>query len=301
MDQAFPDYAQAIECSISGYVVHSIHMLGEGMDSRAFLVNDRDVFRFPKSPEVAKQLKVELALLPLLKDVLPLPIPDFRFKGEFGSDKLLFAGYPQLRGLSLGSDILHRMPEAQQFRFVRSLVDFFVSLHAFPVPVAQRCGVKTKNMREMYIQDLVEARSVVFPLLDTLHTKRIEGWYEEYLTDSHNFAYEPTVLHADLSPDHILFDPNSSKITGILDFGDVCIGDPDYDLMWMYEDYWGEPFVRLMLRWYPHSNPERLLKKLHFFSQSNVLQDVLIGVRRNDSEIVRDAMRHLRICLAKEA
>jgi aminoglycoside 2''-phosphotransferase len=34
-------------------------------------------------------------------------------------------------------------------------------------------------------------------------------------------------------------------VTGILDWGDVCLGDPDYDFAYLYEDL-GKAFVREM-------------------------------------------------------
>ncbi len=38
---------------------------------------------------------------------------------------------------------------------------------------------------------------------------------------------------ADLWPEHVLFSRTTGRLAGIIDFGDVCIGDPDYDLAFL--------------------------------------------------------------------
>ena len=34
------------------------------------------------------------------------------------------------------------------------------------------------------------------------------------------------LLHCDLAPGHVLYDPSTGALTGIIDFGDVAIGEP---------------------------------------------------------------------------
>jgi aminoglycoside phosphotransferase (APT) family kinase protein len=41
---------------------------------------------------------------------------------------------------------------------------------------------------------------------------------------------EPSLLHGDCQVDHYLVEPRSSRVTGILDFGDAVLGDPVWDL-----------------------------------------------------------------------
>ncbi|UOY93334.1 aminoglycoside phosphotransferase family protein [Ectobacillus sp. JY-23] len=59
------------------------------------------------------------------------------------------------------------------------------------------------------------------------------------------------LIHGDLSYTHILY---QDTISGIIDFGDACIGDPAYEFYRLYEDY-GEEFVRLVYLYYKTNYP----------------------------------------------
>ena len=66
----------------------------------------------------------------------------------------------------------------------------------------------------------------MLPRLEKDEREYVEQLYDEYLGDPGNFDYEPTVIHADLSPEHILYDPVTQAVAGVIDFGDIEIGDP---------------------------------------------------------------------------
>jgi aminoglycoside phosphotransferase (APT) family kinase protein len=42
--------------------------------------------------------------------------------------------------------------------------------------------------------------------------------------------YSPTLVHNDIKGEHILVDPQSGRITGILDWADAGIGNPAVDI-----------------------------------------------------------------------
>ncbi len=64
--------------------------------------------------------------------------------------------------------------------------------------------------------------------------------FETYLGTSENFSFQPVVLHADLSRDHLI--THNDAVAGVLDFGDVNWGDPDYDFHYLFLDF-GEAFA----------------------------------------------------------
>src|SRR5205085_1197913 len=41
---------------------------------------------------------------------------------------------------------------------------------------------------------------------------------------------EPVLLHADIKPSHLLHDPSTGALTGLIDWGDVSLGHADFDL-----------------------------------------------------------------------
>src|SRR6266542_998715 len=73
--------------------------LSEGWDSRAYLVNDAFVFRFPKRREVEAQLERESKLLAVIAPELEIAVPAPRFFGRRTPlYPLRFAGYPMITG-----------------------------------------------------------------------------------------------------------------------------------------------------------------------------------------------------------
>jgi aminoglycoside 2''-phosphotransferase len=66
----------------------------------------------------------------------------------------------------------------------------------------------------------------------------------------------------DVSPDHVLIDERTGDISGIIDWGDVAIGDPARDFIFLYED-WGDDFLRLALRAYARETAARLLPRIY--------------------------------------
>jgi hypothetical protein len=66
-----------IEFENRGLSVVSTRFLGEGWNSRAYLVNDELVFRFPKRPEHWEELEREIAFLAFAADDLPLAVPRY--------------------------------------------------------------------------------------------------------------------------------------------------------------------------------------------------------------------------------
>ena len=121
----------------------------------------------------------------------------------------------------------------------------------------------------------------------------VERLYQDYLSDPGNFDYEPTVIHADLSPEHIIYDPATRTIAGVIDFSDMVIGDPDYEMHWLYADY-GDRFLQTYLAFNPHPSPDRLLRKLQFFNRANTVADVLVSSHRGVPGIVEDSIAALK-------
>ncbi len=56
------------------------------------------------------------------------------------------------------------------------------------------------------------------------------------------------VVHGDLVTDHILVEDGAKHLAGIIDFGDVALGDPALDLAGCW-DYGHGPMVRLIGRY----------------------------------------------------
>ena len=71
-----------------------------GQFNHVLCLNERWIFRFPKSPDAAAELAHELEILPGLAGRLPLPIPNPIYSA-LESDRPLVMGYAMLPGVPL--------------------------------------------------------------------------------------------------------------------------------------------------------------------------------------------------------
>lgn len=185
-----------------------------GWDSLARLVDGRWVERRPRRPEVAAQLRRETRLMPWLAPRLPLPVP----VPEVVSDEPLVVRHALVPGEPLtrpGHGRAHG----------RELGLFLRALHDCPADEATRLGVPTRPPGDA----VPRFEADVVPLLPA---RRRETAHE--LLAAARRLTGGTLVHGDLGPDHVL--TADGVLTGVIDFGDVHLGDPALDLAWALHD-----------------------------------------------------------------
>lgn len=175
--------------------------LGQGWDSRAELIDERWVERRPRRPQIGPQLLRETVVMPWLAPLLPLPVP----VPAVVSDDPLIVRHELVRGAELES------PNAVQGR---QLAEFLLALHAVPVEEAAARGVRPTPL------PIERFRAEVLPHVP-------EG--AALLAELPNLPAD-TLVHADIGPEHVL--GRDGVLTGVIDFGDLRIGDPALDLAW---------------------------------------------------------------------
>lgn len=223
---------RAIEIAFPTLRVATCRYLSEGWDSSAWEVNDSLVFRFPKRAEVADWLRREIALLPSLAAALPVPIPHFThiaIAGAPNDPALPFVGYPKLAGrfLDQSPELLH--PASP---LLPHLAAFLRALHAFPLDRAVACGVTPGSWvawRDHWHAFAARAMRDDDPALDPPTRAWVAATRDAFLAELARAERPVALLHHDLALEHILVDPPGERITGVIDWGDVWIGDPALD------------------------------------------------------------------------
>lgn len=280
--------------------VRDVAFLGEGVDSNAYLVNDEWVFRFPKREAVARALNREVALLPKLAGRLPVATPRFAYVGRQTGSGLLFAGYRLIRGEPLTAELYGSLAEPDQERLHTTLAAFLRGVHSFPVADAAAAGVEELSTREWVGSSWSGGRAQVLALLTPHDGAALARLIEGFLGDARNFANTPRLLYGDFAPEHVLYDADSNGIVGVIDWGDLAIGDPDYDLLYLRQDY-GEGFVRRLLGHYPHPEPGRLFEKLRVFDACDHVNTIAASHRDPaEPEAVRESVTALGEILKQE-
>ena len=87
------------------------------------------------------------------------------------------------------------------------------------------------------------------------------------------------MIHADIEPPHILID--GTCFSGVIDFGDVLIGDRACDFGWLWE--LGEAFIDDVLSHYRYGS-EDLKQRGRWFWFGRAMREMEWGVRSGQRE-----------------
>lgn len=278
---------------------------GWGGDSDVWLVNGDMIFRFPRTDEMAVQLGVEACVLPRLAPTLPLAVPAFRYIArDVSGGPPQFAGYPLIRGEPMTPALLDGLGYAGAGRgeLAKALGGFLARLHAFPLADARACGVAGAMSEPDRTHNLYErVRASVYPLL----TPALRAWSDHLFGDALAqpglWDYTPALVHGDLSDDHILFDRAAHTIAGIIDFGDMGVGDPLGDFAGLAP--YGEAFLGAALAAYtlPGALGPRARERLAFYQRRQPFIALAWGAEQQNEAALAAGQAHLRAVLAAGA
>jgi aminoglycoside phosphotransferase (APT) family kinase protein len=198
----------------------SARLLGEGWDNAVWLVEETWAFRFPRREIAISGVERELAVLPRLAPLVPLRVPVPMFVGQpsrrypwpfFGSALLPGVEVPEAE---LGADSRIELG-AELGRFLRVLhrVELDVDL---PLDPLDRADARKQSARAEQL--LAECA--------WLRLERAESLFEQ--ASELGPATDGALVHGDLHPRHVLVERGA--VSGVIDWGDVCLGDPSIDL-----------------------------------------------------------------------
>lgn len=210
--------------------------LGEGDFCRAWALGTRWVVRVPKHEEATAALEREAALLERIAGRLPLPVPRPRFHPAAAEGGTALAIHDRIDGIELTRDVHMALEEPFRSEVPATLGRFLKALHAAPVSAGAEAGLPRVD-HQAWIRSWAErtapgsASPLPVDLQAELHTcfatwDARGPWHDE-----------PAILHADLSPGHVLISLRDARVTGILDWGDAVLGDPARDFIFLYEDW----------------------------------------------------------------
>jgi len=204
--------------------VERVRFLAEGWDSCVFEIEDGVVFRFPKRKAVDQTLQTEIRLLPELAPLLPIPIPKFMYvSGPVGNHPWHAVGYQKLIG-----EPLHDIPLTPEIvaEIAPQLAAFLKALHEFPVGRAQALDVpmfSPEQWLDRHKQLVTSAHGIIRDQVDARTAGHFEAFWEKVFADPSSTRYTPTLIHGDLSAEHVLI--ADRQVTGVIDFGDAMVAD----------------------------------------------------------------------------
>lgn len=201
-----------------------LRKLAEGWDNSVWVVEERYAFRFPRRAVAIPGIEREIAVLPKLAPLVPLPVPRPALVGEPTDDyPWPFFGAELIPGVEAG---VAELDDEARLEIALELAGFLRSLHAVeldePLPLDPNERADMPKRAGLAREELGE--------LERLGLWRAPPELPSFLAEAERLPppKQPAVAHGDLHFRHLLVE--GRRASGVIDWGDVCRADPAIDL-----------------------------------------------------------------------
>lgn len=207
-----------------GLKINKYHHDQYSFGNDVLTVNNKYIFRFPKSKEAKQHLKHEIELLEFLHGKVKLDIPHYTFI----SKNKEFGGYELIPGKPLYVPLTKKVSKKNKMKMVGELMGFINVFHAIDLkqfvqfkPLVKKDFVKTEQEVEVALQEKL------FPKLSLEDRGLIRDFYTEAKSIVGANTFE-CPIHGDLYEWNVLWDKKTEQC-GLIDFSDYMISDPARD------------------------------------------------------------------------
>ena len=205
----------------------AVRWLGAGWDNELFTVGSEWILRFPKRSERVPWLLREVEIMTVVGEVMGALVPRFDFIGEPSRRfPYPFVGYRRLPGV--GAD---RARVADPACLVLEIGRALSRLHG--VDPARIPGTPEGLAAEAWPsarERLISVAGSVRPLLANDVLEKAEPYLAGAIPEPAREGPR-CFIHNDICPDHLLVDPDTGHLTGLIDFTDAMVGDPVLDFV----------------------------------------------------------------------
>ncbi|MEO7033157.1 MAG: aminoglycoside phosphotransferase family protein [Polyangiaceae bacterium] len=275
----FERIRRAIAARLPDYSVHSTVKLGEGLDNQAYEINGELVVRLsnviPDSLR-AETVKREADLLAAVGSISTLPVP----KPVFMSPEEGCLAYFKLPGVSL-LELARQHQSTWEPSVARALGGFLTALHGTSIETVVAFANREHVELVEWRAEAADCYSRVCAEIPAPYRLAHEAFLASPVAEP---SYTAVFSHNDLGIEHVLVDPVTREVTGIIDWSDAAIVDPANDFGLLLRDL-GPAALDLALCGYRgHTNDIAALReRAQFYARCKVLEDLAYGLESGRS------------------
>ncbi|MFG2142824.1 aminoglycoside phosphotransferase family protein [Streptomyces sp. NPDC048696] len=192
-----------------------------GWDNQLWRLGDELAVRMPRTERAPSLLRKEHQWLPTLAPHLPLPVPT---PVRIGEPSARFPKPWTIAKWVPGNPADHA--PISHASAADTLAGFLKALHMkapADAPVSQDRGVPLKTLSDGFEKGLEEVTSEG----DAADLQKVRDVWDEAVA-APDWEGPPVWLHGDLHPANVVV--SDGTLSGVIDFGDMCAGDPAADL-----------------------------------------------------------------------
>ena len=270
--------------------VNEYRLITSGWDNMVLEVEEKYIFRFPRSRGGWARILKEAALLPLLSRTLNSPVPDYRYVwGGSRRYPLRFAGYRKIAGEScaeasdlktetLGPDLAQFLTELHSILPTRRVLELIPRYTA-------------KTWAESRASFYRRIRPLVYPLLHGKFREMSDEFWAESMVQFSHAEFEPTLIHSDLRAGNIIVNPRTGRLNGVIDWDNAAVGDPALDFMGAFEL---SPVLGDVTLDNYEREKEGFRDRIDTYLRTVPFGEVAQGVRAGNRQLVKGGLMHLK-------
>lgn len=236
-----------------------IDFLGSGWEYDVYLIDGRLATRFPRYAEVAENLGRAEALLRSIGGELgsELMVPEISLRGKAGPHfPHPFFGHVLIPGITAADS---RAPLSHAL--AADLGKALTLIHGIPADRVARFGVGPQKWNCRSSFDALANVLAEVPEVFALVPEAAE-WVNASPPPPPEYRGPPRFIHDDLQPEHLILDPDSGRLNGIIDWG-AAVGDPGQDFSFIVA-WRGWSFSESVLETYGRPLDPDFRNRLHF-------------------------------------
>lgn len=268
------------KCNI---VIDNIKLIGEGHDSKAYMVNNEYVFKIKYSVD-KKSYEKEKNIYDFLNKKMNTNIKIPNIEYSYISDELSILGYKEIKGTFLTPNIYYSLTKDKQELLKKDIAIFLRQMH--DLDYSEISSYKIDNR-----QSILDGYSVLKEkLYDTL-TNNEKLYIENFIQRLYSttiFDDKKCLCHNDFSCNHLLLDEDD-RLCGVIDFGDSGIIDEYSDFIYLLEDSEeeiGRIFGEDILRLYGDIDDYKAKEYQDIIEQYYPIETIVYGIKNNRPDFI---------------
>lgn len=254
-------------------------ILEDGQYNDVLVVNGELIFRFPRLLAGVKRLETLVRVLRVVRRhvalATPEPVYSCTVPAVVGQ---AFLGYPRVPGEPLWQETFDRLGGEDVLQAIATqAATFLKELHSIPPDEAFPGALARFDPLAEWADLYARIRERLFPHMRPDAREGVAQHFEAFLRDPGSAAIRPALTHGDYGGGNLLFDPQTQRLTGVIDFDHAGVGDPAVD----FAAAQGLGLRRLA-KVYPEV--EAALDRVRFYGGTFALQEALYGAEHGDDE-----------------
>lgn len=271
--------------------VKSATLIGEGYDSKAYLINDEYIFKIKISANEKKGYKKEKAVLDFLNKNLKTDIKIPKIDYAYITDELSIMGYKKIDGKFLNPQIYNEMNEQEKQILKLDIAKFLKDMHNLDFSEIKNYTI---NNKQNCLEEFALLKKTIYQDLTEKEKNYIENFFER-LKNTTIFDDKKCLCHNDFSCNHLLLDENK-RLVGIIDFGDSGIIDEYCDFIYLLEDSneeLGKDFGEDILKLYGDIDIRKAEEYQYIVEEYYPIETIVYGIKNNRKDFVEKGRRVL--------